>query len=147
MMESIRGIGGLGGDVGGCVLTIGNYDGIHLGHQALRARVHEHGARRGEPAVLLTFEPLPREYLAPNDPPARLTSLRERWRILSGTGLDYLWLLRFGGALRNLPGEAFAQLLARVPRPRPVGVGHDLRFGRHCEGLGAFLASGVTRLS
>jgi len=111
-MELIRGLGGVGRDASGCVLTIGNYDGIHLGHQALLARVHEHAARRGEPAVLLTFEPLPREYLAPNDPPARLTSLRERWRILSGTGLDYLWLLRFGGALRNLPGEAFAQLLA-----------------------------------
>jgi riboflavin kinase/FMN adenylyltransferase len=145
-MELIRGLGGVGGGASGCVLTIGNYDGIHLGHQALLARVHEHAARRGEPAVLLTFEPLPREYLAPNDPPARLTSLRERWRILSGTHLDYLWLLRFGGALRNLPGEAFAQLLTRELRPRLVVVGHDFRFGRNGEGTAALLAAAGTHL-
>ena len=96
--------------------------------------------------MLLTFEPMPREYLAPNDPPARLTSLRERWRILSGTPLDYLWLLRFGGALRNLPGEAFAQLLARELRPRLVVVGHDFRFGRHGEGTASVLAAAGTRL-
>jgi riboflavin kinase/FMN adenylyltransferase len=145
-MELIRGLGGVGRRASGCVLTIGNYDGIHLGHQALLARVHEHAARRGEPAVLLTFEPMPREYLAPNDPPARLTSLRERWRILSGTRLDYLWLLRFGGALRNLPGEAFAQLLARELRPRLVVVGHDFRFGRNGEGTAALLVAAGTRL-
>jgi riboflavin kinase/FMN adenylyltransferase len=145
-MELIRGLSGVGRRASDCVLTIGNYDGIHLGHQALLARVHEHAARRGEPAVLLTFEPLPREYLAPNDPPARLTSLRERWRILSGTGLDYLWLLRFGGALRNLRGEAFAQLLARELRPKLVVVGHDFRFGRDGEGTAAVLAAAGTRL-
>jgi riboflavin kinase/FMN adenylyltransferase len=145
-MELIRGLGGVARAASDCVLTIGNYDGIHLGHQALLARVHEHAARRGEPAVLLTFEPLPREYLAPNDPPARLTSLRERWRILSGTRLDYLWLLRFGGALRNLPGEAFAQLLARELRPRLVVVGHDFRFGRNGEGTAALLAAAGTHL-
>ena len=72
------------------MLTIGTYDGIHLGHQALLARLHEHAVRRGEPAVLMTFEPMPREFLVSNDPPARLTSLRERWRILSGTRLARL---------------------------------------------------------
>src|SRR2546430_11830864 len=97
-MELVRGLSGSGRRGEGCVLTIGTYDGIHLGHQALLARLHEHAARRGAAAVLLTFEPTPREYLAPNDPPPRLTSLRERWRILSGAGLDYLWLLRFGEA-------------------------------------------------
>src|SRR2546429_3335035 len=100
-MELIRGLSGAHRRAGGCVLTIGAYDGIHLGHQALLARVHEHAAQCGAATVLLTFEPMPREYLAPDDPPARLTSLRERWRILSGTRLDYLWLLRFGEALRD----------------------------------------------
>src|SRR5213080_4691431 len=82
-MELIRGLSGAHRRADGCVLTIGAYDGIHLGHQALLARVHEHAARCGAAAVLLTFEPMPREYLAPADPPARLTSLRERWRILA----------------------------------------------------------------
>jgi len=145
-MELIRGLGNVDPGGSGCVMTIGTYDGIHLGHQALLARLSEHAVRRGEPAVLLTFEPLPREYLAPNDPPARLTSFRERWRILSGTGLDYLWLLRFGGTLRNLPGEAFAQLLARELRPGLVVVGHDFRFGRDGEGTVALLAAAGTHL-
>ena len=145
-MRLIRGLsrGRLRGS--GCVMTIGTYDGIHLGHQALLARLNEHAKQWGEPAVLLTFEPMPREFLAPNDPPARLTSLRERWRILSGARLDYLWLLRFGEALRNLPGEAFAQLLARELRPRLVVVGHDFRFGRQGEGTAALLAAAGTRL-
>jgi|SRR6266403_1666316 len=145
-MELIRGLGNAGRRGSGCVMTIGTYDGIHLGHQALLARLNEHAKQRGTPAVLLTFEPVPREYLAPNDPPARLTSLRERWRILSGTPLDYLWLLRFGGALRNLPGEAFAQLLTRELRPRLVVVGHDFRFGRNGEGTAAVLAAAGTHM-
>jgi riboflavin kinase / FMN adenylyltransferase len=145
-MELIRGLSGVRRRVVGSVVTIGTYDGIHLGHQALLARLNEHAGRLGEPTVLLTFEPMPREYLVPNDPPARLTSLRERVRILSDTPLDYLWLLRFGGALRNLPGEAFAQLLARELRPRLVVVGHDFRFGRDGEGNAALLAAAGTRL-
>ena len=145
-MELFRGLGAVDLGASRCVLTIGTYDGIHLGHRALLARVQEHAARLGEPTVLLTFEPMPREYLAPNDPPARLTSLRERWRILAGTRLDYLWLLRFGGALRNLPGEAFAQLLARELHPRLVVVGHDFRFGRDGEGTVTTLAAAGTRL-
>ncbi len=145
-MELIRGLSGAHRLAGGCVLTIGTYDGIHLGHQALLARLCEHAVRRPAAAVLMTFEPMPREYLAPDDPPARLTSLRERWRILSGTRLHYLWLLRFGEALRNLPGEAFAQLLARELRPRVVVVGHDFRFGRNGEATAAVLAAAGTRL-
>ena len=145
-MELIRGLSGAHRLAGGCVLTIGTYDGIHLGHQALLARLYEHAVGRPAAAVLMTFEPMPREYLAPDDPPARLTSLRERWRILSGTRLHYLWLLRFGEALRNLPGEAFAQLLARELRPRVVVVGHDFRFGRNGEATAAVLAAAGTRL-
>src|SRR6266853_688652 len=75
-MELIRGLSGGRLRGGACVMTIGTYDGIHLGHQALLARLNEHAKQRGEPTVLLTFEPMPREFLAPNDPPARLTSLR-----------------------------------------------------------------------
>src|SRR5271170_5925096 len=111
-MRLIRGFAGMRGLKRGCVTTIGSYDGLHLGHQALIARLGVHGQRTGLPAVLLTFEPLPREYLQPNGPPARLTSLRERWRILSPGPLDYLCLLRFDEALRTLSADAFAELLA-----------------------------------
>jgi riboflavin kinase/FMN adenylyltransferase len=96
--------------------------------------------------VLLTFEPTPREYLAPRDPPARLTSLRERWRILEPLGLDYLWLLRFGEALRNLCAEDFAQLLARELAPDVVVVGHDFRFARRGEATAPILVEAGRRL-
>jgi len=96
--------------------------------------------------VLLTFEPMPREYLMPADPPPRLTSLRERWRILAPLRLDYLWLLRFGEALRNLSAEAFAQLLARELAPQVVVVGHDFRFAKHGEATAPILAEAGRRL-
>ena len=145
-MELIRGAAELPSRHGGCVVTIGTYDGLHLGHQALIARTREHAARRGEPAVLLSFEPMPREFLAPNDPPARLTTLRERWRILSGAGLDYLWLLRFDEALRNLCAEDFAQLLVSRVRASVVLVGHDFRFARKGEATAAVLTAAGVRL-
>src|SRR5262245_7980347 len=145
-MQLIRGFGGAPRLSGGCAVTIGTYDGIHLGHQALLERLQAHAARLGVPAVLLTFEPAPREYLLPEGPPARLTSLRERWRILSGLPLDYLWLLRFGEALRNLSAEAFAGLLARALAARVVVVGHDFRFGRNGEATAPVLAEAGKRL-
>ena len=145
-MKLIRGLTGGRGCAGGCVVTIGTFDGLHLGHQALLARLREHAARRGQPAVLLTFEPTPREYLAPADPPARLTSLRERWRILAPARLDYFWLLRFDEALRTLSAEAFAELLVRELGARQVVVGHDFRFGRKGEASAEVLAACGERL-
>ena len=145
-MELIRGVNGLRGRGAGCAVTIGTYDGIHLGHQALLRRVREHASRLGTPTVLLTFEPTPREYLVPANPPARLTSLRERWRILAPLGVDYLWLLRFNEALRNLSAEGFAQLLVRQLAPRVVVVGHDFRFARHGEATAPILAEAGKRL-
>ena len=145
-MQLIRGVEGCRGRTAGCALTIGTYDGIHLGHQALIARVTEHAGRLGTSSVLLTFEPTPREYLVPADPPARLTSLRERWRILEPLRLDYLWLLRFGEGLRNLSAEEFAQLLVRALAPRIVVVGHDFRFAKHGEATAPVLAEAGRRL-
>jgi riboflavin kinase/FMN adenylyltransferase len=145
-MQLIRGVTGLRGHSAGCALTIGTYDGIHLGHQALITRLREHAVRLGTASVLLTFEPTPREYLLPSDPPARLTSLRERWRILCTLGIDYLWFLRFGEALRNLSAEDFARLLVRELEPRIVVVGHDFRFARRGEATAAVLAEAGGRL-
>jgi riboflavin kinase/FMN adenylyltransferase len=98
------------------------------------------------PAVLVTFEPMPREYLQPEDPPARLTSFRERWRLLASLPLDYLCLLRFDEALRNLSPEDFAQLLARGLNARAVIVGHDFRFGRLGKATAQVLAEAGSRL-
>lgn len=142
-MQLIRGWDGLAGQNPGTLLTIGTYDGLHLGHQALLGRLREHAARMDGATALLTFEPAPREHLMPQEPPARLTTLRERWRILGPEPLDYLWLLRFGEPLRNLSAEAFAQRLAVKLAAKLVVVGHDFRFGRRGEaGAPALIEAG-----
>ena len=145
-MELIRGLLNIRERQRGCVVTIGTYDGIHLGHRALLDRLKEHATRLSAPTVVLTFEPTPREYLSPEAPPARLTSLRERWRVLEGLGLDSLLVLRFGEGLRNLSGEAFAGLLARDLAARAVVVGHDFRFGCNGEATAPMLAEAGRRL-
>jgi riboflavin kinase / FMN adenylyltransferase len=148
-MQLIRGFHNTASAPRGCVVTVGTYDGIHLGHQALLERLAEHGRERGAPAVMVTFEPTPREYLQRDDPPPRLTSFRERWRCLSGPvgqGLQGLVVLRFGAATRNLSGEAFAQLLARQLGPAVVVVGHDFRFGRDGAGTAEGLCAAGRRL-
>ena len=111
-----------------CVVTIGSFDGLHLGHRVLIERLRAHAARLGLPAMMVTFEPLPREYLQAADPPARLTNFRERWRLLSELGLERLCVLAFGDRLRRLSGPEFMQLLAAAGA-RVVIVGHDFRFG------------------
>jgi len=93
-MELIRGLSGLRPRHQGSVVTIGTFDGIHPGHRALIDSLLAHGRRLGRPAMMLTFEPMPREYLAAANPPARLTSWRERWRVLQRTGLSYVLQLK-----------------------------------------------------
>lgn len=145
-MRLIRGLAGLRRPSRRCALTVGAYDGLHLGHQALLARLIEHAAAGSDPAVVVTFEPMPREYLQPQDPPARLTSLRERWRILEALPLDYLCLLRFDEALRNLSAQEFAEFLARGLGARVIVVGHDFRFGRSGTATAEVLAEAGRRL-
>jgi riboflavin kinase/FMN adenylyltransferase len=145
-MELIRGLENQHRRKRDCAVTIGTYDGVHLGHQALLRRLKEHATQLVLPTVVLTFEPTPREYLAPDAPPARLTSLRERWRILGDMDLDALLLLRFGEGLRNLSGEAFAGLLARDIGAEAVIVGHDFRFGCNGEATAPMLVDAGKRL-
>jgi riboflavin kinase/FMN adenylyltransferase len=145
-MELIRGLTNLRPRHQGSVVTIGTFDGIHPGHQALIQRLREHGKRLQRPAMMLTFEPMPREYLAAADPPARLTSWRERWRALQRTGLDYVLQLPFDERLRSLSGEDFAKLLAHTLKTPAVVVGHDFRFGRNGEATGPMLYQAGSRL-
>ncbi|HRX89367.1 MAG TPA: bifunctional riboflavin kinase/FAD synthetase [Steroidobacteraceae bacterium] len=129
-MEFIRGLSNLAARHRGAVVTIGAFDGLHLGHQALVARTLDWAARLARPAMMITFEPMPREFLSPDEPPPRLTSLRERWRLLQRSGLSSLCVLRFDHSLRSMPGERFIELLARDFATSAVVVGHDFRFGR-----------------
>jgi riboflavin kinase/FMN adenylyltransferase len=127
------------------VATIGGFDGLHLGHQELIRRVRAQAAEHDCRSMLLSFEPLPREYFTPQDPPGRLTSFRERWRLLSRFGLDVFCALRFSLALQNQSAEAFAQMLAGGG-VRRVLVGHDFRAGKGAEGDVAFLRGAGARL-
>jgi riboflavin kinase / FMN adenylyltransferase len=145
-MELIRGLVNLSAQHRGCVVTIGTFDGIHLGHQALIERTLAHGAKLGLRTMMVTFEPMPREVLRPSEPPARLTSLRERWRILERTGLDLLCVLPFSPRLQNLSGDEFAQLLCEELASHTVVVGHDFRFGRRGEAGAAILDAAGARL-
>ncbi len=145
-MQLIRGLPPAGTLEGGQALTVGTYDGLHLGHQALLGRLREHAQRLGVPTLMVTFEPMPREFLSPDNPPARLTSLRERWRCLEHMQLDRLCVLRFGMATRSLSAEQFAGLLAERLCPAVVVVGHDFRFGRGGGGTAEMLQAAGQRL-
>ena len=145
-MELIRGLSSLRPRHQGSVVTIGTFDGIHPGHRALIESLLAHGRRLGRPAMMLTFEPMPREYLAAANPPARLTSWRERWRALQRTGLSYVLQLQFGEKLRNVTGEAFARLIAEELKAAAVVIGHDFRFGRNGEATAPILCEAGRRL-
>jgi riboflavin kinase/FMN adenylyltransferase len=110
------------------VVTIGTFDGLHVGHQALIARVLELSATSGLRAGLVSFEPMPREYLQAAAPPARLTNFRERWRLLESLGLDVFCQLSFNERLRSQSGAEFLGALIEWGARRVI-IGHDFRFG------------------
>lgn len=119
------------------VLTIGNFDGVHLGHQALLARLVERAHRFALPAAVLTFEPHPREFFAPESAPARLSSLREKIGRLAVAGVDQVFVARFNARLAALPAEAFIEdILVRGLSVRHLIIGDDFRFG--CRRTGDF---------
>jgi riboflavin kinase/FMN adenylyltransferase len=128
------------GELAPSVLTIGTFDGIHLGHAALIARARELAAALHCEAGLLSFEPMPREVLNPADPPARLTNFRERWRLLEHSGLARLHLLTFDARLRSKSGAEFMALLQALGA-RAVIIGHDFRFGRGGQASADWCAS------
>jgi len=120
------------------VLAIGGFDGLHLGHQALIARAQALARAHGLVAGVLSFEPLPREFMTAAAPPPRVTSFRERFRIMDALGLDQFHVLRFTRALMALGAERFVELLRRGGACHLV-VGHDFRFGRQGAGTTDYL--------
>lgn len=134
-MELIRGLHNVRARHRGAAITIGNFDGVHRGHRAMIERLRREAARRGRPAVVVTFEPHPMERLAPARAPARLTGLREKVRRLAETGVDAVLCLRFDQHLAAVEAEAFAgELLGERLGAGYVLVGDDFRFGRQRRG-------------
>lgn len=110
-------------------VTIGVFDGLHVGHEAIIARTQAAAAERGGKTLVFTFEPTPKEFFAPASPPARLTTFRERFELLERLGVEELFCPRFS-AVRDLPAEAFIdELLVERLNAKAVVVGADFRFG------------------
>jgi riboflavin kinase/FMN adenylyltransferase len=131
-MKLLRGPRGGGAGPPGYVAAVGGFDGIHLGHRALISRARELARAQGRSSMVLTFEPLPKEYFAAGKPPARLTNFRERWRLLESDGPDALWLLHFNDDLRALRAAQFTALLLQGG-VRQIVIGHDFRAGYRGE--------------
>jgi len=135
-MELIRGLYNLRPRHRGCVATIGNFDGVHLGHQAVLGQLSEQADDLGLPLVVITFEPYPQEFFAPaGESPPRLTRFREKLQVLRRYGVDRVLSLRFDKALSQMSAEAFVeQLLIEGLDVRYLVVGDDFRFGHRRQG-------------
>ena len=134
-MEVIRGWHNVRPEHHGCVATIGNFDGVHLGHRALIGQLATLGRAHGVPTTLVTFEPQPLEFFAGENGPARLTRLREKLTALGTLALDRVALLRFDARLSALsPVEFVESFLVAGLGVRVVVAGDDFRFGHRGGG-------------
>lgn len=116
-------------------LTIGNFDGLHLGHRTMLSRLVEVARQRRLAAVVMTFEPQPQEFFAPDQAPARLTSLREKLELLDGAGVDTVFVCRFGYAFAQISAEQFVERIVHQGLgTRWLLVGDDFRFGARRAG-------------
>jgi riboflavin kinase/FMN adenylyltransferase len=124
----------------GGVVAIGNFDGVHLGHKAVLAAAQEEAAKRGLPALALTFEPHPRSFFRPDLPIPRLTPPQEKRLLLSRQGLAGMVELNFDAAMASLPAEDFVtDILIKRLGVAAVAVGWDFHFGKNRGGTPEFL--------
>jgi len=136
----------------GCALTIGNFDGVHRGHQAMLALLNNEARHRGLRSVVMSFEPHPRDWFAaragqPELAPRRIATLRDKLQELERCGVDEVVLLRFDEALASMPPLAFIEeVLVRRLNTRYVLVGDDFRFGAKRAGDYALLDAEGSRL-
>jgi riboflavin kinase/FMN adenylyltransferase len=116
-------------------VTIGAFDGVHLGHQAVLAHLKEEAGSLGVSTTVVTFEPLPGEYLRPLEAPPRITTLRDKWPLLEACGVERVLCLPFNDRLRTLSARAFVeQVFVEGLGVRYLAFGDDFRFGNRREG-------------
>jgi riboflavin kinase / FMN adenylyltransferase len=124
----------------GSVVVLGNFDGVHRGHQAVIGQASHAAKEAGVPLVLITFEPHPRRYFRPQDPPFCLTPFRSKTHYLEALGVDLLVFLNFDETLSQKPAEAFArEVLFEAFQASQVVVGYDFVFGYQRKGNVALL--------
>ncbi len=136
-MQLVRGLPNLKPALRGCVATIGNFDGVHRGHQAILQRLRERAAELQLPSCVVIFEPQPREFFAPDNAPVRLSRLRDKLELLAAAGVDRVLCLAFNRRLRELSAADFVRtVLVDGLGVQHLEVGDDFRFG--CDRAGDF---------
>jgi len=121
--------------VGPCALTIGNFDGLHLGHRTMLEQLKREAAARGLPTAVLTFEPHPGELFSPGTAPARLTNLREKLELLQAAGIDRVYLAHFNRKFASQSAEEFAEeVVFQQINAQYILIGDDFRFGKSRTG-------------
>lgn len=136
-MQLVRGLHNLKPALRGCVATIGNFDGVHRGHQAILQRLRERAAELQLPSCVVIFEPQPREFFAPDNAPVRLSRLRDKLELLAAAGVDRVLCLAFNRRLRELSAADFVRtVLVEGLGVQHLEVGDDFRFG--CDRAGDF---------
>lgn len=119
----------------GNVVTIGSFDGLHLGHRQLLDRVIEEAHANDGPSIVMSFEPTPKEFFAAADPPARLMRFREKFDALADYGIDIFYCPRFSSEMRSISSATFIrQVLIQGMNVRHIVVGDDFHFARKREG-------------
>lgn len=131
---------------GGVVLTMGNFDGVHLGHQRLVAAARVSARDLDAPVVVVTFEPHPVAIVAPQRAPARLTTFPEKAALLESLGVDAMLVLRSNRELLDKTAEQFLVELVECCRPRAIVEGPTFNFGRGRKGTVQTLCEHSTRL-
>lgn len=122
-------------DASGAVATIGNFDGVHLGHQMVIEKIISQSKKMNMPAMVITFEPSAKEFFQKNSAPARLTNFREKFMLLRNLGVDKFVCLKFNRSLANMPAEEFIQnTLVKNLAVRSLTVGDNFRFGKDRQG-------------
>lgn len=141
-MQRWRGLADLPGGWGRCVATIGVFDGVHLGHQALIGRAVTLAAERDLPSVVVTFDPHPAEVVRPGSHPAQLTTLRRKAELVEGLGVDVFCVLPFTPELSKLPADEFVhEMLVERLHVSAVVVGENFTFGNRAQGTVQMLAT------
>lgn len=120
------------------VLTIGNFDGVHLGHQAMLDKAKSLAKSQQLASMVMIFEPQPREFFSPQTAPARLTNLAEKTQLIAEHSIDSLMVANFDNDFRNLSAHDFAKMLVKL-NVKHLVLGDDFRFGHDRTGDSEFL--------
>ena len=120
-------------------VTIGNFDGVHLGHQAMIAQLKDLAAAQNLKTLVMIFEPQPLEFFKGYEAPPRISSLREKVEYLTELGVDYIAIAKFDNYFRSLSAEEFAQILKQKLNAHSLVLGDDFHFGKNRQGNSEFL--------